>query len=91
MIDLDAILFGNVTMQELGAYFKNESFDSEEWLVKTIRKHLLTEAQRKTMFDLNFTVEDALNGRTETQDAWDAIQVIYADWNQKLGHHAFGF
>lgn len=92
-IDLEEILHGTkpVTMQQLAGFWKTGEFHEEHYLVATIKKYLRTEEQRKLMFEHGFSIEDMLNGRVEGVEADALVDPIFAEWNAKLGHHAFGF
>jgi len=90
MIDLDHILYGEPTTQEVVAFFERGEFDSEEYQVEAIEKHLLTEEQRKLMFDHRLTIEKVLNGRYGEQEGPIVIK-IFKEWNDKLGFKLFGF
>lgn len=70
-------------------FYRFENPDGEERdTVPFIRRYLLSEEQRKRLFDLNLSVEDLLNGRyTESQEA--EVLSIFADWNKKLGYESF--
>jgi len=60
----------------------------ECYLVTAIKKYLLTEAERKRLFERDVSIEDLLNGRVEGD------QGIYAEmfdaWNALLGWREFG-
>lgn len=63
-------------------------FDSEEYLVAAIKRHLLTEDQRRRLYDLRLSIEDLLNGRVEgDQGIYDEVFDV---WNAALGWKAFG-
>lgn len=65
-------------------------FLSEEYLVQAIRNLLLTETQRKTLFNLNLSIEDMLNGRyNDTQE--QQVLLMFSEWNNTLGFKTFGF
>ena len=64
--------------------------DSEEYIVAAIKKHLRTPAQKAQMDKADVTIEDVLNGRIEGGSP-DWVQVMYDDWNIKLGWKEFGF
>lgn len=95
-IDLDELLFG---VSKLGSgnasddakiidFWQNGDWCEEKYLVEAIERHLLTEDDRKLMFDKRMSIEQMLNGRTTEESTCDAI---YGRWNEKLGFHAFGF
>lgn len=88
-IDLDALLNGEPTWDEVVAFFKADDFCEESYLVDAIKKHLRTEEQRKTLFDLDLSIEDCLNGRYTDQQG-KVIHAIYQQWNDKLGFKHFG-
>jgi hypothetical protein len=59
--------------------------------VQIIRKQLLTQEDRKLMFDLDISVEDILDGRVEGEEADEASKLIMKHWNERLGMNIFGF
>ena len=88
MIDLDFILNGTPTLQQVREFWRDGEFFEEHYLVTAIRRHLLTEDQRTEMHERRVSIEDALNGRAEGDMAW--MDAIYEAWNKKLGFHSFG-
>ena len=78
LIDCDQLLNGECTWEEVRRFFMDGSFDSEKYLVAAIKKHLLTEDQRKRL--QNFTISDVLNGRTVGIDT----KSILNEWDKKL-------
>ena len=90
MIELDQLLSGNATMEQVAEFWKEDGeFHDERYLVQAIEKWLLTEDQRKAMFDARLTIEKMLNG--EYDDKGEKVDsAIYAEWNAKLGFKAFG-
>lgn len=90
MIDLDELLNGEPTWEQVVEFWKEDGdFCEEKYLVQAIKKHLRTEDQRKRMFDLDISIEEMLNGRYP-MDKFDLVDAIYAEWNKKLGFQAFG-
>jgi len=64
---------------------------SDEYIqISRIKKHLLTEEQKKQLYDANYDIADVLNGRT-LPDFESKVESMFADWNTKLGRHVFGF
>ena len=90
MIELDELLHDQPSWEEVAAFFKEGEFCEEAYLVSAIKKHLMTEEQRKKLFDLNLSIEECLNGRYAMQDT-AAVKALYREWNTKLGFHHFGF
>ena len=91
MIDLDELLFGTPTWEQVVAFWKNGEFCEEHYLIEAIEKHLLTEEQRKQMFDSRLTIEKILNGRyVGTPEVSRVVFDIFDEWNAKLGFKAFG-
>ena len=89
MLELDELLYGDPSWEEVALFFKEGEFHEEHFSVTAIKKHLLTEEQRKKLFDLNLSIEECLNGRyTGEQEA--SVHAIYKEWNEKLGFHSFG-
>jgi hypothetical protein len=88
MICLDEMLFGTPTWEQVVEFFKNGEFHEEQYDVLAIKKHLLTSEQRQTLFDLNLSIEDMLNGRIGGEQR---VYAIFDQWNEKLGFKCFGF
>ena len=90
VIDLDQLLHGSCTPEEVSAFFKDGEFFEEHYLVSAVERHLLTEVQRKTMFDFHLTLEKMFNGRYGSQEEATVFE-IFEQWNTKLGHKHFGY
>jgi hypothetical protein len=92
MIDLDGLLNGDPTWEQVVEFWKDDGdFCGEEYLVQAIEKWLLTEDQRKRMFDARLSIEKMLNGRYVGEGkVGETVAAIYAEWNAKLGFKAFG-
>ena len=88
MIELDELLTGKPSWEQVADFFENGEFCEEHYLVEAIEKWLLTEDQRKLMFDHRLTIEKMLNGRYA--EAEPIVYAIYAEWNEKLGTKHFG-
>lgn len=88
--DLDCLLYGNPTWDQVSQFFKDEEFDEEHYLIEAIEKHLLTQAQRNTLINNNLTIEKMLNGRCSVAVS-SIVNQIFAEWNAKLGFKSFGF
>ena len=87
-IDLDELLHGKPSWDEVAAFFKNGEFYEEGYLTSAIKKHLLTEEQRQKLFDCGLSIEDCLNGRY-TGENYTSIMSVYDEWNEKLGFQNF--
>ena len=74
--------------REIRDCFREGEFDSEEYLVEAIEKHLLTEDQRRQLFDNKLSIEKLLNGRFGDEPVVDQI---FAEWNTALGFEHFRF
>jgi hypothetical protein len=91
MIDLDYLLYGNPDWNYVVNAFMENSFPDERYLVDAIEKHLLTEEQRKLLFENGLDVVKILNGRWENSiQRENVIKQIYSDWNERLGFVSFG-
>jgi hypothetical protein len=90
MIELDQLLHDNCTPQEIADFFKGGEFHEEHYLIKAIKQHLLTPAQRQEMFEWDFDIADMLNGRVGGA-ACDCAGQIFDEWNRKLGFQHFGY
>ena len=90
MIDLDELLNGEPTWEQVVEFWKDDGdFCGEEYLVQAIEKHLLTEDQRNVMFSNRISIEKMLNGRCPGGMSL-IIVWIYQEWNTKLGFKCFG-
>lgn len=89
LIDLDELLNGNPTWEEVVEFWKSGDFCGELCLVEAIEKYLLTVDQRGKMFDANLSIEKMLN-RRYGGDLEGLVYDIYGEWNDKLGFKAFG-
>ena len=67
-----------------------EDGSDEHIQIRRIKEYLLTEEQKKQLNDANYDISDVLNGRT-LPFFEPAVEVMFADWNNKLGRHVFGF
>ena len=86
MIDLDELLTGTPDWSSVVYFWQYGEFDNESYLVEAIERYLLTEDQRKLMFDARLSIEKILNGRYSDSSV---VDVIVAEWNAKLGFKAF--
>jgi hypothetical protein len=89
MLDLDGLLFGTPTWDEVVEFWRDGEFCEERYLVEAIERHLLTEDQRKRMFDARLSIEKMLNGRYPS-DQSPVVQAFFDEWNTKLGFKTFG-
>jgi hypothetical protein len=89
VIDLDELLFGTPTWEQVVEFWKAGDFCEEKYTVEAIEKHLQTEDQRKRMFNAKLSIEKMLNGR-HTGDVEEDVRAIFGEWNAKLGFNAFG-
>ena len=60
------------------------------FLVFAIKKYLLTPEQKKQLNDLDYSIENVLNGQTDDKDK-DFILNLFNSWNKTLGFKEFGF
>lgn len=89
-IDLDELLHGSPTWEQVCWYFKNGEFYQEHYSIAAIERYLLTEEQRQWLFDNRISIEKCLNGRVAGQAATDKHKVLYKPWNEKLGFKRYG-
>lgn len=90
MIDLDELLNGNPTWQEVVEFFQKGEFYEEHYSIEAIKKYLLTQNQKETLYRLDLSIEDILNGRVHI----NGIKIkhkIFQEWNDKLGFIRFGY
>lgn len=57
-------------------------------MVRAIRLHLMSEADKRIIEQQRSSIEDMLNGRVEGGASW--IPQIYERWNALLGFKCFG-
>lgn len=88
-IDLDFLLNGNPTWEQIVEYFREGDFHEEHYLIQAINRFIIFPSHKTLMSDLGFTIEDMLNGRY-TADKELAVHKILTDWNNRLGFHHFG-
>ena len=91
LIDLDDLLHGKPTWEEVQKFFMEGEFDDEKYLVQAIKSHLITPEQKKLLFKFDLSIQDILNGRYGGKRGEEtAVSEIYSSWNEKLGFHNFG-
>lgn len=92
MIELDELLNETPTWEQVVEFWRDDGeFGEEHYLVNAIERWLLTEEQRKLMFDHRLSIEKMLNGRyAGTKENVKAVSGIFEAWNIKLGFIAFG-
>lgn len=56
----------------------------ESDVVYFLKQYLRTPAQKKILDDLDYSIDDMMNGRIEMQDI-PAIDAIFIDWNTRMG------
>lgn len=69
---------------EWKTYFINDMFQEEYQLVSAIKRNLLSDEQKKFLFDNDISIEDILNGRF-SGDFDKEISMMLKDWNNKIG------
>ena len=90
-IELDTLLFGTPSWNEVVDFWQRGEFHGEEYQVPAIKKHLRTDAQRKILADLDISIEEMLHGRIDSQAGNVAVKAIFEEWNKKLGFHYYGY
>lgn len=89
VIELDELLYGNPTWEQVVDFWKNGEFCEEKYLVEAIKTHLRTKEHRQMMADMDVSIEEMLNGRYGG-DLEPKVFQIYDEWNAKLGFKSFG-
>ncbi len=89
-IELDELLNGEPTWEQVAQFFQHGEFHEEHYTVQAIKKHLRTEQDKITMQDFDFSIEDMLNGRIGGE-GWDKAEEIFKKWNEKLGFKCFNW
>ncbi len=72
------------------AYYRFVNPDSENDHDQFIRRYLLSDEQRRELFERNLTVLDILNGRF-TGEHKSFVYALFDVWNAMLGKKHFGF
>ena len=90
IVELDTLLYGNPTWDQVVEFWKQGEFGDEGDLVDAIKRHLRTEAQRELMHVHDITIVDILNGRCCGSDNVVAHRIM-GEWNVKLGYLAFHY
>lgn len=88
-IDLDMLLNGNPSWEQVVAFWQYGEFDDEPYSIAAIERWLQTEEQRRKIFDARLSIEKMLNGRYGAAEE-ALVEGIYDEWNKKLGHYHFG-
>lgn len=89
--DLDYILSNTCQDMEHVASCLKEGHD-EHWQVQVIKKHLLTDAQRRQLQEWDLSIEDCLNGRIEMESSRNIyVCAMFENWNYKLRERIFGY
>lgn len=89
-IELDELLHGNPSWDQVVQFWRFGEFHEEHYSVAAIEKHLLTEEQRRGIFDRRLSIEKMLNARVEGEDNQRFVESVYHAWNVKLGYYMFG-
>jgi hypothetical protein len=89
-VELDELLHLEIPWERVVQAFKqDDTFPEEHYLTAAIRRHLLTEDQRRTLFEHGLDLADVLNGRYGDKSA-EAVYALCRAWNEKLGFGCFG-
>ncbi len=89
MIELEEVLEGEPTLDQLREFWKHGDFHEERYVVQAIKRHLRNPYHKEVLDDLDLSIEDCLNGRYTAEQSTQ-VRGIYAQWNEKLGFPAFG-
>src|SRR3954462_1570481 len=89
-IDLDELLHGAPTEEQVKEYFRIGEFHDEAYFVEAIKKHLRTPEQKAALDQADVSIEEILNGRVGAQHS-QLTQSLFTAWNAKLGFRHFGF
>lgn len=89
IIDLDTLLYGNPTWEQVVQFYKEGEFCEEQYQVASIKKHLRTPEQKKILDEADLSIEDLLNGRYSKENEIATVSKCIVDWNAKLGFNYF--
>lgn len=70
-------------------YFRNGSWHEERHQVEAIERHLLTEEQRKELFNRRLSIEKILRGRVYDLEDTVVANKLFTAWNEKLGFECY--
>lgn len=93
MDDVDQALHSPIplTEEQIQFIFTPEfEWCDEKWMVAGIKKYLRTPKQKMWMEAFDYSIEDMLNGRIEGEFAQANCDIIFAQWNDRLGRKVFG-
>lgn len=88
-IDLDELLNGNPTCEQVAEFFRVGEFHEEHYAVEAIDRWLVTNEEREEMNRLNLRIEDMLNGRVTGYESRLLAAELFHDWNVRLGFQYF--
>ena len=77
-------LSDNIGIPYAAAISLIEGYWEESDVVYFLNQYLRTPAQKKILDDLDYSIEDMLNGRIEFKDI-PAVDPIFLDWNARMG------
>jgi hypothetical protein len=86
-VDLDTLLYGDPTPEQISDSFRQD-FPAENYLVAAIKRHLMSQNDKRIIEQNNSSIEDMLNGRVRGDTTWK--QQMYERWNSSLGFRCFG-
>lgn len=88
-MDLDYLIYGNPTSEEICAFFARGEFIEGKYLVDAIERHLVTDANWKTIGEHHLCVDKMLSGHYPVSKD-EVVQELLRQWNEKLGFDCFG-
>ena len=78
-----------MTIDDDTLYQFQNGFDNEGRFVQAIRKHLLTDDQKRFLHQADLSIEDCLNGRYGEKHEQAIARKLYKPWNTKIGSKCF--
>ena len=90
MIELDQLLSGSATKEQVAEFFRHGEFYEESYLVAAIEKYLQTESQRQGIYDRRLSIEKILNGNYAGGHC-QFVEQLLRQWNDWLGFENFHY
>jgi hypothetical protein len=91
LIELETLLHGEPTLEQVREFFRRGEFHEEHYSVAAIKRHLLTNEQKNLMVIHDLSIEDMLNGRVAGEERNAIVAGFYRVWNARLGFAHFGW
>lgn len=89
-IDLEELLHGNPTWEEVVRFWKEDGeFFEEKYHMAAIKRYLRTPEQKIRLDEADISLEELMSG-SYGHAFHSMTQGILKEWNEKLGFHYYG-